>query len=57
MSAAGRGLSATSSLRGAQATKQSRLFRRQNSGLLRFARNDEEKENAGFAPAFSFDSV
>src|SRR3954453_18972109 len=36
-------LSAPPSLRGALATKQSRLPRRRDSGLLRYARNDEEE--------------
>ncbi|RXH00980.1 hypothetical protein EAS61_08045 [Bradyrhizobium zhanjiangense] len=34
----------TPSLRGALATKQSRLPPRRVSGLLRYARNDEERE-------------
>src|SRR6202008_3948429 len=38
------------SLRGAFATKQSRLFPRRDSGLLRFARNDEDRV---FAPYFT----
>ncbi|MBW5436744.1 hypothetical protein FXB41_18895 [Bradyrhizobium canariense] len=45
------------SLRGALATKQSRLLPRKQSGLLRYARKDEETRRPHTAASFRYSAL